>query len=204
MIDLETVDLGTLELTMDTSKGSMTFGFYHDEAPCHTRNIAKLAMDGFYDDTAFHRVIKNFMVQGGCPNTKKGASGRPGTGGPGHTVNAEFSSLLHKRGVLSAARSTDPNSAGSQFFVVHSAHAESLDGQYTVFAYIKEGLDVLDSIASVDVEFGDGRERSVPTERVELTRMTVSVVEPVPEDPSADAAKQADGAELAQPESDPS
>ncbi len=203
MIDLDTVDLGTLSLTMETSKGSMTFGFYHDEAPRHTRNIAKLAMDGFYDDTAFHRVLKNFMIQGGCPNTKEGATGRPGTGGPGHKVDAEFSSLLHKRGVLSAARSSDPNSAGSQFFVVHSAHADSLDGKYTVFAYIKDGLDVLDSIASVEVEFGDGRERSVPTERIELNRMIVSVVEPVAEDASAEA-PPTDAAEPAQPEPDPS
>ena len=191
MIDLDTVDLGTLSLTMETSKGSMTFGFYHDEAPAHARNIAKLAMEEFYDGTAFHRIIKGFMIQGGCPNTKEGATGRPGTGNPGHTVNAEFSPLPHKRGVLSAARSTDPNSAGSQFFVVHSAHADSLDGQYTVFGYIKDGLDVLDSIASVDVEFGDGRERSVPTERIELLRMSVSVQEPaqpeeVPPQPEPD------------------
>lgn len=210
MIDLETVDLGTLELTLETSKGSMVFGFYPEEAPGHARNISKLAMDGFYDGTAFHRIIKNFMIQGGCPNTREGESGRPGTGGPGHTINAEFSALPHHRGVLSAARSQDPNSAGSQFFVVHSEHATSLDGQYTVFGMIKAGLDVLDSIASVDVDFGAGGERSAPTERIELIRMTVAAVEPEPEaDPAAEsetepANPEDAAAENAQPEPDPS
>ena len=179
----------------------MTFGFYHEQAPLHTRNIAQLAMDGFYDGSAFHRIIKNFMIQGGCPNTKEGATGQPGTGNPGHKVNAELSSLPHKRGVLSAARSTDPNSAGSHFFVVHSAHAESLDGQYTVFGFIKDGLDVLDSIASVEVEFGDGRERSQPTERIELTRMSVAVVEEAPE---VTEEQPLDVAGQAQPEPDAS
>ncbi len=206
MIDLETVDLGTLELTMETSKGPMVFGFYSDEAPGHARNISKLAIDGFYDGTAFHRIIKSFMIQGGCPNTREGASGRPGTGGPGHTIQAEFSSLGHNRGVLSAARSQDPNSAGSQFFVVHSEHAESLDGKYTVFGFIKEGLDVLDSIASVDVDFGAGGERSTPKERVELITMSVAIVEPEPEpqpEPEPGATEDAP-AENPQPEPDPS
>ncbi len=190
-MDLESVDLATLELTINTDKGTMVFGFYHEEAPGHSRNIAKLALDGFYDGLAFHRIVKNFMIQGGCPNTREGASGHPGTGSPGYTIDAEFNSLPHKRGVLSMARSQDPNSAGSQFFVVHSEHADSLDGQYTVFAYMKDGFDVLDSIASVDVEFGGGGEKSQPLERIALTSMTVEVVEvvePTPvEEPSDDA-----------------
>ena len=203
MIDLDTVDLGTLELTMETSKGSMVFGFYPDEAPGHARNISKLAMDGFYDGTAFHRIIKNFMIQGGCPNTREGMTGRPGTGDPGYKIRAEFSQLPHHRGVLSAARSQDPNSAGSQFFVVHSEHAASLDGKYTVFGMIKDGLDVLDSIASVDVDFGAGGERSTPTERVELIKMSVSVVESeeVPETDGTDVEADVENAE---PELDPS
>lgn len=194
-MDLDTVDIETLELTMNTSKGTMVFGFYHEEAPRHSRNIAKLALDGFYDGLAFHRIVKNFMIQGGCPNTRKGARGHPGTGSPGYTIDAEFSSLLHKRGVLSMARSQDPNSAGSQFFVVHNEHASSLDGQYTVFAYMKEGFDVLDSIASVDVEFGAGGEKSKPLERVALNSMTVGVVEPTPaEEPSDTAASEGESA----------
>ncbi len=205
MIDLETVDLGSLELTMATSRGDMVFRFYHEEAPGHSRNIAKLAMDGFYDGLAFHRIIKGFMIQGGCPNTREGAVGHPGTGGPGHTIQAEFSSLLHNRGVLSMARSSDPNSAGSQFFVVHGEHVASLDGQYTVFAHIVSGLDVLDAIASVECEFGPSRERSQPTERIEITRMSVAVVETPAEEPAdADAgdtdAGDADAAEGDGPE----
>ena len=184
MIDLDTIDLGTLELTMRTSKGTMVFRFFHAEAPNHSRNIAKLAMEGFYNGLAFHRIIKGFMIQGGCPNTREGAGGHPGTGGPGHTVDAEFSSLPHKRGVLSMARSSDPNSAGSQFFVVHGEHVDSLDGQYTVFAHMVSGLDVLDSIASVECEFGAGRERSHPTERVEIVEMSVAIIEEPDEEES--------------------
>jgi peptidyl-prolyl cis-trans isomerase B (cyclophilin B) len=191
VIDLETVDLASLELTMETSKGSMSFRFFHEEAPCHSRNIAQLAMDGFYNGLAFHRIIKSFMIQGGCPNTREGATGHPGTGGPGHSVNAEFSALQHERGVLSMARSADPNSAGSQFFVVHGEHVASLDGQYTVFAHMVSGHDVLDAIASVECEFGPSRERSQPTERVDIITMSVAVIEaPVEEpeeNPEADA-----------------
>jgi peptidyl-prolyl cis-trans isomerase B (cyclophilin B) len=157
----------------------MVFGFYHAEAPGHVRNICKLAQDGFYDGLAFHRIIKGFMIQGGCPNTREGAGGFPGTGGPGYTIGAEFSALPHNRGVLSMARSQDPDSAGSQFFVVHNEHARSLDGQYTVFAYMKSGEDVLDAIASVEVDFGAGREQSQPKERIEITGMEVVAVEPV-------------------------
>ena len=181
MIDLETIDLSTLEATMDTSKGSMVIGFYPEQAPGHVRNFAKLAQDGFYDGLAFHRVMKNFMIQGGCPNTKAGSTGTPGTGGPGHMIQAEFSDLPHKRGVLSMARSGDPNSAGSQFFVVHGEHVDSLDGKYTVFGYLKEGHDVLDEIAGVELDFGGGGERSTPKERVAIERVTVRVVEPQPE-----------------------
>lgn len=192
MIDLETIDLGSLELTMETSKGNMGFRFFHEEAPGHARNIARLAMDGFYNGLAFHRIMKNFMIQGGCPNTREGAVGHPGTGGPGNTVDAEFSTLPHKRGVLSMARSSDPNSAGSQFFVVHGEHVDSLDGQYTVFAYMVSGLDVLDAIASVECEFGPGREQSQPTERVEIITMSVAVVEQ-PEEAEPDDAGDAEG-----------
>jgi peptidyl-prolyl cis-trans isomerase B (cyclophilin B) len=182
---------------MDTSKGRMVFGFYHEEAPGHARNIAKLAQEGFYNGLGFHRIIKGFMIQSGCPNSREGANGQPGTGGPGYSIDAEFSTLPHERGVLSMARSQDPNSGGSQFFVVHAEHASSLDGQYTVFAYMKDGLDVLDAIASVDVAFGAGGEKSNPTERVEITEMSVEVVEPETEPESEDEVSQ-DGPEVEQ------
>lgn len=181
MIDLDTVDLATLEATMETTKGTMVIGFYPEKAPGHVRNFAKLAQEGFFDGLAFHRIIKGFMIQGGCPNTKEGASGHPGTGGPGYQIDAEFSDLPHKRGALSMARSSDPNSGGSQFFVVHGEHVNSLDGQYTVFGQLKEGLDVLDEIAGVDVTFGGGEE-SKPVDRVGIERVTVGAVE-VPQVP---------------------
>ena len=187
MIDFDNVDLNSLEATMDTDKGAIVIGFYPEQASGHVRNFAKLAQDGFYDGMAFHRIMKGFMIQGGCPNTKEGATGHPGTGGPGYQIQAEFSDLPHKRGVLSMARSADPNSAGSQFFVVHGEHVKSLDGQYTVFAYLKEGHDVLDEIAGVEVEFGGDGESSTPKERVALERVTVRVVEPQPE-PQPEAA----------------
>ncbi len=180
MIDFDTVDLAALEATMETDKGTMVIGFYPEKAPGHVRNFAKLAQEGFYDGLAFHRVIKGFMIQGGCPHTRKGATGHPGTGGPGYQIGAEFSDLPHERGVLSMARSSDPNSAGSQFFVVHGEHVRSLDGQYTVFGHVKEGLDVLDEIAGVDVTFNGGEE-SKPKERVGIERVTVRVVEPLQE-----------------------
>ena len=189
MIDLETVDLSTLEAVMETDKGTMTIGFYPEQAPGHVRNFAKLAQDGFYDGLAFHRVIRNFMIQGGCPNTREGATGAPGTGGPGYQIDAEFSDLPHKRGVLSMARSQNPNSAGSQFFVVHAEHATHLDQQYTVFGVVKEGLDVLDTIAGIDVDFGPGGERSKPLTAVRITTVGLREVEvPVEETaPEAEA-----------------
>ena len=177
MIDLDTADPATLEATMETARGTMVFGFYPEKAPGHVRNFAKLAQEGFYDGLAFHRIIKGFMIQGGCPNTREGATGHPGTGGPGYQVDAEFNDLPHKRGVLSMARSSDPNSAGSQFFLVHGEHVTSLDGQYTVFAYLKEGHDVLDEIAGVEVTFGDASEKSSPVERVGIERVALRVAQ---------------------------
>jgi len=188
VIDLDTTDLSRLEAVMETEKGMMVIGFYPEQAPLHVRNFADLSQKGFYDGLAFHRVIRNFMVQGGCPNTREGAGGIPGTGGPGHTVPAEFSDLPHKRGVLSMARSSDPNSAGSQFFFVHAEHATHLDGQYTVFGFVKDGLDVLDALASVECEFTGSGERSVPAERQGLMSVSLQVIEEG--EPAAGAAEQ--------------
>jgi peptidyl-prolyl cis-trans isomerase B (cyclophilin B) len=138
-----------------TSAGVMVLEFYSDVAPNHVANFKKLARSGFYDGTAFHRVIPGFMIQGGDPNTKnEAAKDSWGMGGPGYTVNAEFNSKHHARGILSMARASDPNSAGSQFFICH-ADAGSLDGQYTVFGNLIKGFDVLDKIATTPTEAPD-------------------------------------------------
>lgn len=173
MIDLEKADLATLEAAMETDKGTMVLTFFPEEAPNHVRNFLDLAQKGFYDGLAFHRIMRTFMIQGGCPNTKKGAKGQPGTGGPGHRLQAEFNDVEHRRGVLSMARSRDPHSAGSQFFIVTAEHADSLDRQYTAFGRVEEGLDVLDAIASVECDYGPGGERSAPKQRVEIRRVVV-------------------------------
>ena len=147
-----------------TSYGEMTVSFWPDVAPKTVENFKRLAREGFYDGTAFHRVIKDFMIQGGCPNTKAGASGSPGTGGPGWNLKAEFNERPHVRGVLSMARAAHPDYAGSQFFICHG-DARFLDRQYTAFGQVAKGLDVLDRIAGVPCT-GAGGERSQPVERV--------------------------------------
>ena len=135
-----------------TSEGVMVLEFYPDVAPGHVANFKKLANSGFYDGTCFHRVIPGFMIQGGDPNTKNdSAKDAWGMGGPGYTINAEFNSKHHARGILSMARTSDPNSAGSQFFICH-ADAGNLDGQYTVFGNLIKGFDVLDKIATTPTE----------------------------------------------------
>jgi peptidyl-prolyl cis-trans isomerase B (cyclophilin B) len=172
-MDLDQTDLSTVEAELVTDKGSMVVTFFAEQAPRHVKSFLQLAQQGFYEGVAFHRVIRNFMVQTGCPNSKQGAAGMPGTGGPGYQLPAEFNDIPHTRGVVSMARARDPNSAGSQFFIVHADHAAFLDGQYTVFGKVEEGLDVLDAIASVDCDFAGSGERSKPKERVEVRRVTL-------------------------------
>ena len=147
-----------------TTEGDMAFEFFPDKAPNHVANFIKLAEDGFYDGTTFHRVIPGFMIQGGCPRGD-------GTGGPGHKVDAEFNDVHHERGILSMARSQDPNSAGSQFFVVHG-EAGFLDGQYTAFGRLTSGEDTLDKIVSGKTI--PGGEGSKPVDPVKVERVTVS------------------------------
>lgn len=131
-----------------TTEGTMVAEFWPDVAPKHVENFKKLAKSGFYDGTAFHRVIKGFMIQGGDPLTKDDSKQAMwGTGGPGWKVPAEFNKKSHVRGVLSAARSQDPNSAGSQFFICHDK-ATFLDGQYTAFGKLIKGDEVLEKINS--------------------------------------------------------
>src|SRR3954468_17006102 len=148
-----------------TSEGELVAEFWSDVAPKTVENFKKLARSGFYDGTAFHRIIKGFMIQGGCPNTKKGEKGMPGTGGPGWKVKAEFNPKRHVRGVISMARSAHPDSAGSQFFLVHG-DASFLDGKYTAFGELVKGDDVLERIANVPTTHGGGGEKSTPIERV--------------------------------------
>jgi len=135
-----------------TSEGEMILEFFPDSAPKHVENFKTLAKKGFYDGTCFHRVMPGFMIQGGDPNTKdESKKGVWGQGGPGYTIKAEFNSRKHVRGILSMARTPDPNSAGSQFFICH-ADAPNLDGQYTIFGRLIKGFDVLDKIATTPTE----------------------------------------------------
>jgi peptidyl-prolyl cis-trans isomerase B (cyclophilin B) len=127
-----------------TVYGDMVARFFPDVAPKTVKNFCDLAQKGFYNGLIFHRVIRGFMIQGGDPEGT-------GNGGPGYTIKAEFSNRPHVRGTLSMARSSDPDSAGSQFFIVHGAHADHLDGKYTVFGELVSGLDVLDKIATAPV-----------------------------------------------------
>jgi peptidyl-prolyl cis-trans isomerase B (cyclophilin B) len=157
---------------LKTSYGEMTIAFWPEVAPKTVENFKKLAREGFYNGTAFHRIIKGFMIQGGCPNTKAGESGMPGTGGPGYKVKAEFNPKSHVRGVISMARSSHPDSAGSQFFICHG-DAKFLDRQYTAFGQLVQGDDVLESIATVPTQGGGGGEKSTPIDRVELTSVTI-------------------------------
>ena len=166
-MDLESTDHATIEAALVTDKGTMVITFFPEQAPKHVASFLKLAQEGFYCGISFHRIVRNFMIQTGCPNSKEGATGQPGTGGPGFHLPAEFSDIHHERGILSMARAQDPNSAGSQFFIVHG-EASFLDRSYTVFGKVEEGLDVLDAIASIDCDFGAGGEKSAPQERVEI------------------------------------
>ncbi|MDF9827558.1 peptidyl-prolyl cis-trans isomerase B (cyclophilin B) [Ereboglobus sp. PH5-10] len=155
---------------LKTSYGDMTIKFWPDVAPKTVENFKKLAREGFYNGTAFHRIIKGFMIQGGCPNTKDGESGLPGTGGPGYQIKAEFNAKPHVRGVISMARSQHPDSAGSQFFICHG-DARFLDRQYTAFGELIAGDDVLERIATVPTQ--PTGERSTPIDRIGLTSVEI-------------------------------
>jgi peptidyl-prolyl cis-trans isomerase B (cyclophilin B) len=131
-----------------TTEGTMVAQFWTDAAPKTIANFKKLAREGFYDGTCFHRVIKGFMIQGGDPLTKDPSKEDSwGSGDPGYKIDAEFNDHSHLRGVLSMARSNDPNSAGSQFFICHG-DPTFLDHKYTSFGKLIKGFDVLDKIAA--------------------------------------------------------
>ena len=167
MLDL--YDHRDLVVLIETRSGVLVIDFFYDDAPNHVENFLSLTDSGFYDGTFFHRIIKDFMIQGGDPKTEKSFpspgsehgtldyfSDAPalewGTGGPDHQVNAEFNNIKHNRGIVSMARSLDVNSAGSQFFIVHE-NSNFLDTEYTVFGRIvsEESFQTLDRIANIDV-----------------------------------------------------
>ncbi len=139
---------------IETNLGTIVFKLLPELAPETVRSFEKLAKDGFYDGTLFHRVIPGFMIQGGDPNTKSGNKSTWGTGGPGYTIKAEFSSRSHHRGIVSMARAQDPNSAGSQFFIV-TTDSTFLDRQYTVFGEVTEGMNVADKIVNLQRDGND-------------------------------------------------
>ena len=159
---------------ISTTKGDMVVQFWPDVAPKTVDNFKKLAKEKFYDGTAFHRVMKGFMIQGGDPNTKDPTkTAEYGMGGPGYNIDAEFNERKHVRGVLSMARSASPNSAGSQFFVC-LGDASFLDRQYTAFGKLVKGEDVLGAIGDMPVHANSRGELSVPNERIEVK--TVKIV----------------------------
>ncbi len=152
-----------------TKFGELEIKFFPDLAPKHVENFIKLAKGGVYNGTIFHRVIPGFMIQGGDPNTKDPAKKETyGQGGPGYTIKAEFNDRPHKRGIVSMARAQDPDSAGSQFFIVVE-DSPFLNGKYTVFGEVVKGIGVADKIVN---QPRDGKDN--PAERIE---MTVTIVE---------------------------
>jgi cyclophilin family peptidyl-prolyl cis-trans isomerase len=132
---------------LHTSAGEIDIRFFPDVAPNHVKNFIDLAEKGFYNGSKFHRVIPGFMIQGGDPNTISGSPSTWGTGGSGKNIDAEFNSVSHKRGIVSMARSSSPNSASSQFFIVTS-DSTFLDNQYTVFGQVTKGMDIADTIVN--------------------------------------------------------
>ncbi|HET7623656.1 MAG TPA: peptidylprolyl isomerase [Verrucomicrobiae bacterium] len=167
---------------MNTSDGEMVVAFWPDVAPNTVANFKKLAEQGFYDGTAFHRIIAGFMIQGGDPLTKDPSKeAMYGSGGPGYSIKAEFNSRKHERGVISMARSNDPDSAGSQFFIcdapADNPGMQYLNGKYTAFGKLIKGYDVLEKIAKTPVGPNAAGEMSKPQQRV-----TVESIKIVPAD----------------------
>jgi peptidyl-prolyl cis-trans isomerase B (cyclophilin B) len=147
---------------IETKFGNMELKFFPEAAPNHVNNFIELAKKGFYDGSTFHRVIPKFMIQGGDPNSKNPDRSKHGMGGPGYTVKAEFNDKPHKRGTLSMARASHPDSAGSQFFIC-VADSFFLDKQYTVFGEVVSGIEVVDQIVNQPRDKADN-----PLDRIEI------------------------------------
>ena len=156
------------DVTIKTNFGSIKFGMLPELAPETTRNFLKLAKSGFYNGTLFHRVIPGFMIQGGDPNTKSPDKSVWGQGGPGYNLKAEFNSRSHLRGIVSMARAADPDSAGSQFFIVTS-DSTFLDKQYTVFGEVIDGMEVADKIVNLPRDGND-----CPEQEAKILEVTIS------------------------------
>ena len=154
---------------LETPMGEITLAFFPDVAPGHVKNFIDLAKKGFYDGTTFHRVIPDFMIQGGDPNSKSPDRSRHGMGGPGYALKAEFNAKPHRRGTLSMARSMNPDSAGSQFFICVT-DCPFLNRQYTVFGEVVSGMDAVDKIVSQPRDARDN-----PLDRIE---MKIRIIEP--------------------------
>ena len=156
-----------------TSEGDMVIQFWTDAAPNTVENFKKLARQGFYDGTTFHRIVKGFMIQGGDPNSKDPAKENSyGEGGPGYNIKAEFNDHSHDLGVISMARSQDPDSAGSQFFICLGP-VHRLDHQYTTFGKLIKGQDVLEKIGEIEVTRNSMGEPSKPTKRVVIESIKI-------------------------------
>ena len=154
---------------IETNHGNISFNLLPELAPETVRSFVKLATDGFYDGTLFHRVIPGFMIQGGDPNTKDpNMKSQWGMGGPGFNVKAEFSTRSHLRGIVSMARATDPDSAGSQFFIV-TTDSTFLDNEYTVFGEVTQGMDVADKIVNLPRDQTD-----CPEQEAKMVKVTIS------------------------------
>ena len=152
---------------LETAQGKMVIEFFPEDAPNHVTNFMNLTENGFYDGVLFHRIIPGFMIQGGDPNTKSGNKNSWGMGGPGYTIKAEFNSRSHLRGIVSMARAQDPDSAGSQFFIV-TTDSTFLDRQYTVFGEVIEGMDIADKIVNLERDRND-----CPLTEAKMLRVTV-------------------------------
>ena len=156
------------DVIIKTDFGDIKFSLLPDIAPETVRNFSKLAKSGFYNGTLFHRVIPGFMIQGGDPNTKNPDKSTWGQGGPGYNLKAEFNSRSHLRGIVSMARANDPDSAGSQFFIVTS-DSTFLDRQYTVFGEVVDGIQVADKIVDLPRDGND-----CPEQEVKMLEVTIS------------------------------
>jgi peptidyl-prolyl cis-trans isomerase B (cyclophilin B) len=156
------------DVIIKTDFGSIKFSLLPDIAPETVRNFLELAKSGFYNGTLFHRVIPGFMIQGGDPNTKNPDKSTWGQGGPGYNLKAEFNSRSHLRGIVSMARSTDPDSAGSQFFIVTS-DSTFLDKQYTVFGEVVDGMEAADKIVNLPRDGND-----CPKQEAKMLEVTIS------------------------------
>jgi cyclophilin family peptidyl-prolyl cis-trans isomerase len=156
---------------IETKFGDIAIEFFTDMAPKTVENFVKLAKGGFYDGLLFHRIVPGFVIQGGDPNTRNAAKRSSwGTGGPGWTIKAEFNKNKHSRGALSMARAQDPNSAGSQFFIVLK-DSNFLDGQYTLFGRVSAGMEAVDKIAALKRDSADA---PVDADQAKIMRVTVS------------------------------